>query len=545
MAGRGFSRREVLGAGLLGGAALASGCRLLGGGDGEPLVEEILQLHGRATDDVYGVDNAEPEGAAGRGDRDLVAPKPWREDPPERPGNLYRQQVAAAALVGRAVGLTLKGGAHKAEPPVVDGARLGRALADVERLRGFAAALGDQGGLERKLALEFHLSRNQSTKLHDSPFLTGLVATTGRERVAWPADANAPDYRHLDYDGALPETFTLTPALLGRLAELNGFDVSPARLSGLNEVPAQQHRKLLFGLRGCQIVTQKGGHPVLRETRPDHRTYRCLLGVWDRADDSIRVFTGSTVPNAVYMRECLDEFRRLGQLGRRSCNALATGLYRYHVGPHKKRPGAFRQSAPVALWRTTDDLKFEIGDYFEIGTEEVCDNIHAGAFKQVASGWPEFGSAGCQVLRGNYLAAASAYEEFRGAAGLKVRHDPAQNGRRFLYQLLTGRDARLVSHLSAQRQTDWAVFERLRFGSTGPRVAAFKSRLRQTGCFTGEPDETLDGPALTALVRWQRAMAATQYRDIRPDAIVKPRDLLVMGVHAGAPCGPASAPATP
>jgi hypothetical protein len=539
---RGVSRRTVLGAGLFGGVALASGCRLLGGGGGEPLVDEILQLHGRAVDDVYGVDNAEPEGAAGRGDRDFVAPKPWREDPPEQPGSLFRQQVAAAALVGRAVGLSRRGVGKPAEPPVVDAARLGRALADVERLRGFAAALGDQAALEQKLTLEFRLSRGQSSTLHGSPFLTGLVATTGRERVAWPTDANAPDYRHLDYDGALPESFTLTPALLGRLAELNAFDVSPTRLFSLNEAPAQQHRKLLFGLRGCQIVSQKGGRPVLREARPDHRGYRCVLGVWDRADDSIRVFCGSTVPNAVYMRECLDEFRRLGQLGRRSCNVLATGLYRYHVGPHKKRPGAFRQSAPVALWRTTDDLKFEIGDYFEIGTEEVCDNIHAGAFKQVAPGWPEFGSAGCQVLRGNYLAATSAYEEFRTAAGLRVRHDPADNGRRYLYLLLTGRDARLVSHLATQRQTDWAVFERLRFGSTGPRVAAFKMRLRQTGCFTNEPDETLDGAALAALVRWQRAMAATQYRDIRPDAIVKPRDLLVMGVHAGAPCAPASAP---
>jgi len=538
---RGVTRRTVLSAGLVGGAALASGCRLLGGGGGEPLVDEILQLHGRAADDVYGVDNSEPEGTAGRGDREYVTPKPWRADPPERPGSLYRQQVAAAALVSRAVGLSPKGG-HRPEPPVVDGARLGRALADVERLRGFAASLGDHASLEQKLALDFNLSRRQAGALHQSPFLTGLVATTGRERVAWPADADAPDYRHLDYDGALPETFALTPALLGRLAELNAFDVSPARLSGLNQVPAQQHRKLLFGLRGCQIVSHKGRRLVLKETRPDHRSYRCVLGVWDRADDSIRVFTGSTVPCAVYLRECLDEFRRLGQLGRRSCNLLATGLYRYHVGPHKKRPGAFRQSAPVALWRTTDDLKFEIGDYFEIGTEEVCDNIHAGAFKPVASGWPEFGSAGCQVLRGNYLAAASAYEEFRVAAGLKVHHDPADNGKRYLYLLLTGRDARLVAHLATQPQADWSVFERLRFGSTGPRVAAFKSRLRQTGCFTSEPDETLDGAALAALVRWQRAMAATQYRDIRPDAIVKPRDLLVMGVHAGSPCAPASAP---
>jgi hypothetical protein len=539
---RGVTRRAVLGAGLLGGAALVSGCRLFGG-EGEPVVEEILKLHGRDADAVYGVDNSEPASAAGRGDHDLVPPKPWREDPPERPGTIYRQQVAAASLVGRAVGLSRSGVGKATEPPVVDAARLGRALADVERLRGFASALGDHAALEQKLSLEFRLSRRQSTTLHESPFLTGLVATTGRERVAWPADTDAPDYRHLDYDGALPETFTLTPALLGRLAALNSFDLSADRLFGLNPVPAQQHRKLLFGLRGCQIVSQKGGRLVLKETRPDHRSYRCVLGVWDRADDAIRVFSGSTVPNAVYMRECLDEFRRLGQLGKRTSNMLATGLYRYHVGPHRKRPGAFRQSAPVALWRTTDDLRFEIGDYFEIGTEEVCDNIHAGAFKQVAPGWPEFGSAGCQVLRGNYLAAASAYEEFRVAAGLKVRHDPADNGRRYLYLLLTGRDARLVSHLAAERQTSWPVFERLRFGSSGPRVAAFKSRLRQTGCFTGEADETLDGTALQALVRWQRAMAATQYRDIRPDGIVKPRDLLVMGVHAGAPCAPASAPA--
>jgi hypothetical protein len=418
-------------------------------------------------------------------------------------------------------------------------------MADVARLRGFAEALTDHAALERKLSLEFHLSPRQQSTLHGSPFLTGLVATTGRERVAWATDAESPDYRHLDYDGRLPETFELNPALLTRLAELNAFDVSPERLRGLNPAPAQQHRKLLFGLRGCQIVSQKGGRPVLKETRPDHRSYRCLLGVWDRATDAIHVFVGSTVPNAVYMRECLDEFRRLGQFGRRSCNVLSTGLYRYHVGPHKKRPGAFRQSAPVALWRTTDDLKFEIGDYFEIGTEEVCDNIHAGAFKQVAPGWPEFGSAGCQVLRGNYRAASSAYEEFRVAAGLRPRHDPADDGRRYLYLLLTGRDARLAAHLASQRQTDWGVFERLRFGSTGPRVGAFKSRLHQTGCLTGAADETLDGPAVASLVRWQRAMAATQYRDIRPDAIVKPRDLLVMGLHAGAPCGPASTPATP
>jgi hypothetical protein len=99
---RGVTRRAVLGAGLVGGAALVSGCRLFGG-EGEPLVEEILKLHGRDADAVYGVDNSEPASAAGGGDRDFVPPKPWREDPPDRPGSLYRQQVAAASLVGRAV----------------------------------------------------------------------------------------------------------------------------------------------------------------------------------------------------------------------------------------------------------------------------------------------------------------------------------------------------------------------------------------------------------------------------------------------------------
>ncbi|HEY3351623.1 MAG TPA: hypothetical protein VGQ83_00110 [Polyangia bacterium] len=537
----GLSRRDLLGAGVLGGLALASGCRLLRRGHGPSVIDEILSWHGQRPEAVYGVDNGEGAPARAVPAEDAIAPKPWRDEPPEAPGAQYRAQLAAAKLGGQRVGLTQLRAAVDRGTPVIDAARFARAAREAARLREAAGALtADHGALSRQLVDEFHLDGMQTALVRESPFLAGLIATTGRDRVAWSPDAEAPDYRHLDYDGALPDTFALTPAVLARVAELNAFDVGGERLEQLNDAPAQRHRKLLFGLRGCTVVSQKGGRLLLKESRPDHRGYRCLLGVWDRRDDSIRVFTASTVPNAVYMRECLHEYRHLGQFGAKACNMLATGLYRYRVGPHRKRPGAFRQDAPIGLWRSTDNLVFEVGDCFQVGPEDVCDNIHAGAYKQVAPGWPVFGSAGCQVLSGNYQQASTPYEQFRVAAGLRPRHDPADDGRRYLYLLVTGRDVRLTAHLLAQPapRVTWAAFERLRVGSTGPRVRAFKARLAQTGCYAGPVDEVLDGPAAEALVRWQRAMAATQYRDIRPDAIAKPRDLLVMALHAAPACAP-------
>lgn len=298
--------------------------------------------------------------------------------------------------------------------------------------------------------------------------------------VEWAPDAESFDYAHLGVSMS-QGSFTLRADDLALLAEMNSFPVEEA-----GDTP------VLFGLRGCGIIKDHATtdqEVTLTDQRPDHRTPRCTLGVWNRQRGTIQVFPGSTVPNA---KAVIGWFRT-----RQAGNQLPTGLYRYIVGVHNERPGCFvlrkseNEKRVVVVRRSSNDLRYDVKDVVERCAPG--DNIHP----TFSSGHAVFSSFGCQTIVGTAEKRtgkhAGPWAAFRKAAGLTT--DDGQPGKPYLYMLLTGAEARLASGLRADGLTGDPVsrrrIRRLRIGSKGPRVKALQAKL-------GLPnqDETL-GP-LTA-----------------------------------------------
>jgi hypothetical protein len=243
---------------------------------------------------------------------------------------------------------------------------------------------------------------------------------------------------------------------------------------------------MLFGLRGTGIVRDhehSTAEVTLVDQRPDHRSARCVLGVWDRAARSIAVFPASTVPNA---RSVTAWFRT-----RQSGNLLPTGLYGYVVGPHatlradgslNSRPGCFllRKTIDarrvVVVRRSSDDLIYTTSDVVHRTTPG--DNIHPSFSSQPVI----FSSFGCQTVVGSADSGGNhsgPWAAFRRAAGLTDA--TGEPGKPYVYILLTGAEARLASELRRNRLVDDAAarrqLRRLRFGSRGEAVVRLQTKL--------------------------------------------------------------------
>ena len=304
----------------------------------------------------------------------------------------------------------------------------------------------------------------------------------------WAEDQFSPDFRHLD-ETSSSQSFTLEGSHLEQLSLLNHFNVT----EGQDEV--------LFGLRGCQIITENGDifstEVELQETIPDHLNYQDVLGVWKRSTGEVAVFPGSTVPNWEYM--CLQ-----AEEGGHNANMLPTGRYLYHVGRHREIEGAFRLKAKVIVLRSNDNLIYETTDLWEKWAP--LDNIHPG-------GCPDkmFSSAGCQTIPGTFgKECAGVYEavedmhlgnwsDFRQSAGLDPDNNKDKWDSPYVYLLLTCREARLVSSLA-----DPVSLTRLRFGSRGPAVEEIQAALNNQGysvLLTGQ----MDPETTMAYIQWQQA----------------------------------------
>src|SRR5205085_3926708 len=133
----------------------------------------------------------------------------------------------------------------------------------------------------------------------------------------------------------------------------------------------------------------------------------------------------------------------------------------HRKGKPSEVPGVFREGEPFVVLRTLDDLEYRIGDVWDSG--EFGDNIHPARLDQGAKP-PFFSSAGCQTIPGNFRNGAHTglWAALRAAAGLSANSPASEDGRRFVFVLLTGRDARLASHGADER-----ALTRLRFGSAG------------------------------------------------------------------------------
>jgi hypothetical protein len=307
------------------------------------------------------------------------------------------------------------------------------------------------------------------------PEATGLTAA----HVTWnPRDDEQPDYRHLNTQLA-GTAFTLTPADLDLLIACNAFRLVR---DGGGESPL-----VIFALRGAKLF---GGPSQLRQPsltlqdqRPDHRDFRCVIGVYDRAHQTLSAFQASTVPNAHFVALCHTKANAGTDLAELTGNILPTGCYTYTVGTHKPDQageirGALRLSKTtsgadiVVVLRSLEDVTYDRMDRWHKCTP--ADNIHPG---QLSLG---FSSAGCLTLPGSFRNGehAGRWSEFRDALEL----GGADDGKQFSCVLLTGLDAAITAKLRRDGGTisDPTVREhlvRLRHGSAGAAVAALQAAL--------------------------------------------------------------------
>jgi N-acetylmuramoyl-L-alanine amidase len=300
------------------------------------------------------------------------------------------------------------------------------------------------------------------------------VARASQESlVAWAADADSCDYAHLDTSLPVGTQFSLTAADLELLCTLNDFPVQDAAGT-----------PILFGLRGAGIV--QGGSSsdgawrdevVLKNQRPNHHEIRCVMGVWDRQLGKLAVYPASTVPHA----EAVVHWFNTKEAG----NMLATGFYRYICGEHNGKPGCFllrktvNEKRVVIVRRSEDDLTYKSND--RVHKLAPGDNIHPSFSSETS--W--FSSLGCQVVVGSANTSGShsgPWAKFRRNAGLT--DSDGEPGRAFVYVLLTGQEALLVS--DARRRNlpathpEVLALRRLRFGSSSPRVKALQVKLGQS-----------------------------------------------------------------
>jgi hypothetical protein len=209
--------------------------------------------------------------------------------------------------------------------------------------------------------------------------------------------------------------------------------------------------------------------------------------------------------------------------GRQKANLLPTGRYMYKVGTHRPNkkgavPGAFRQEGRVVVLRTYDDLIYTINDEWSAG--RVSDNIHPGR-RSRKSRPPYFSSAGCQTVAGDYKEKRHTDEwaAFRRLAGISPDSPRNENGRRFVYVLFTGREARLAASL-----LDTSGLARLRYGSSGDTVRALQSGLQSAGVYQSAIDGDFGTETCLALIRWQQGR-----ENGSADGIVTPQAASALG----------------
>jgi hypothetical protein len=239
-----------------------------------------------------------------------------------------------------------------------------------------------EGGLE---STAFPIDHDHFPELMKVPD-AGLESTRG---VAWAADRKSPCYNHLLADGSdtveAPKEFAFGMAALELYLAANRY------------APKGNSDVIVFGLRGARLKGAAFAELVdqlpLEVTRPDHKTFRCVIGYYFRATGKFSAYTGSTVPWHTYMS------------AGKTNNLLPTGCYVYKKGVHRPSNAdnwvdpAFRlsdqtgaESGPATVLRTPNDLTYDVND-----TWDKCapsDNIHCAYSDET------FSSLGCQTISG-------------------------------------------------------------------------------------------------------------------------------------------------
>jgi hypothetical protein len=305
-------------------------------------------------------------------------------------------------------------------------------------------------------------------------FAIAIARTFDKADVAWVRDdRDHPDYRHLPPD-ASQSTFVFTPEDLERMIEANRF-----------QPQVGSHGKIVFALRGALLVgsgnSQENRSSLsLRDTRPDHRTFRCVIGIYDRTNQKLSGYTASTVPNAGGVAA----YYRLMNGGQGvKANMLPTGCYELCVGTHFGSvtvKGVFRLgngpnptgAGQATVLRSQDDVTYSNRDLWD--NCKPADNLHP------AFGTTAFSSLGCLTIMGSYRGSAGhsgEWAKFRAAAGLDSGNG---EGTRFDLVLLTGLDAATAASMRTAGASAGAIEEALtglRHGSKGSKVASLQAKL--------------------------------------------------------------------
>lgn len=316
----------------------------------------------------------------------------------------------------------------------------------------------------------------------DGPDGLGYMAEEALHRGSvprWAPDDQHPDYAHLAAgDGEpplpdLPSRVTVTPQILELVIAANSF--RPEGFGG----------KIVIALRGARLADKSqyeevGGFPI-EDIRPDHRTFRCTLGFYDRITKLLWAYKASTVPNPKYMSKQIN--------GSGKANMLPTGCYVFRKGAHGlshkvpispalriTNPSRLTEDGPATVLRTNDDLTYTWDDdWDDNGGISPNNNVHC-AYSDT-----EFSSAGCLTVCGSQ----GTLQWGRFQRILK----PMPANARVDVLLITGRDLAIAAALLAKPQQGEEELKRLlvrlRTGSTGPAVSRLQERLgtKPTGYF--------------------------------------------------------------
>ena len=440
---------------------------------------------------------------------------------PATPG-LVRRRKAEAALFER--GLIAAENERRLGPPITVAAANGSAKSVQESVQSDQAARhdGDARGLS-------------DADYADIPAAEPGHGPLESVRPEWAGvhwiddDTLSTDYRHLladDRRRVNEMSFLFTAADLELLIRANQF------------APLDQHKRIIFGLRGATLAfdaSSNGDRTAqvnrqslrLKACRPDHQHFRCVMGVYNTETRLLSGFMASTVPNRGAVQKCM----ATGKNG----NLLATGCYEYRVGSHHggKYQGCLRQSEPMAVLRSRENLVYDVADTWDIAVNPdnwPVDNIHP-AFADGSYRSAEFSSFGCQVIRGacpdgGYT---DEFAKFRRALGLAEPPSTSEDGRRFSYVLLTGDEAAISAMLRDQNRSGdhdavLSSLARLRQGSRGAMVERLQAALKLR----------VDG-ALTAVVKKVLIDVQRQFdHKLAGDGIYSPQldTQLALGVFA-------------
>ena len=364
-------------------------------------------------------------------------------------------------------------------------------------------------------------------------FGLGSAAKLTATDIHWAAVALSPEYRNIGQPiDATP--FVLNGAVIARLIQLNQFS------------RAGMESRVVFGLRGCGLDASQTtfvDSVSVRELEPNHIDNRCVIGVWDSTTGKLAAFEASTVPNWKYMEAYRQDHGK-------KANMLPCGKYDMVVGTHRpykedangtlidnpgRIRGALRNDSTVVVLRSEDDLTFTVKDTWD--KTVANDNIHPGivAVNAGVSTVPDFSSAGCNTIPGTSIADTpdGDWAAFRTALGLDNAQLTKDDGRKFPYVLLTGRDARLVA-----AGKDTAAAQRLRFGSDGADVRALQDALAKNAkkYYQHKADGGFGARTAIAFIRYQKDRDGGA-----ADGVVTPADATALGFSLTPTAAPARA----